>query len=85
MNVSKVEMTQKPLRMSPPDENQSGNSPLKKKFKFSPTAIKTQNLDTEMTDLSQQSPSSQVQKRKGFVAPRKNPDFYGDDEDDDFQ
>ena len=89
------------------DPTTKENSPLKKKFKFSPTSSSTQSMPTNdvKTEItpppkfkfkavshSSDSPSSAnvdkpiVAVRKGFVAPKRNPDIYGDeDSDDDFQ
>ena len=82
------------------------NSPMKKKFKFSPSAaqnfsifnkndtamesgndeISTANNGETQMEVDQPVISPVIAKRKGFVAPRQKPDFYGDSgSDDDFQ
>ena len=88
------------------DSSAKENSPMKKKFKFSPSAAQNfsifnknditkesmndkistvNNGETEM-EVDQPVISPVIAKRKGFVAPRQKPDFYGDSgSDDDFQ
>merc|ERR550534_2706542 len=66
------------------DSSAKENSPMKKKFKFSPSAA--QNGETQMEVDQPVVISPVIAKRKGFVAPRQKPDFYGDSgSDDDFQ
>ena len=70
------------------DSSTKENSPMKKKFKFSPsTAQNVVNNDETQMEVDQPIVNSPViAKRKGFVAPRQKPDFYGDSgSDDDFQ
>ena len=66
------------------DSSTKENSPMKKKFKFSPSGA--QNGETQMEVDQPIVNSPVIAKRKGFVAPRQKPDFYGDSgSDDDFQ
>ena len=64
----------------------SNNTQSGPQFKFKPTGAS--NADSMGFEAAVQNTqeTSVMPKRKGFVAPRRKPDFYGDDEsDDDFQ
>ena len=82
------------------DSSTKENSPMKKKFKFSPSAAQNfsifnkndstmESVNNGETQMDVDQPvviSPVIAKRKGFVAPRQKPDFYGDSgSDDDFQ
>merc|ERR1712083_266740 len=71
------------------DSSAKENSPMKKKFKFSPSAAQNVVVNNSETQMEVDQPvviSPVIAKRKGFVAPRQKPDFYGDSgSDDDFQ
>ena len=55
----------------------SPTEPVLKKFKFEPAK-----LEEETAAAVTQSTQNTVKKRKGFSAPKQNPVFYGDDDDD---
>ena len=64
------------------------NSPQRKKFKFAPISNSRDGTEGSPIDLTEspEAPKKKMEKRKGFVAPRKNAVFYGDsDSDDDFK
>ena len=58
----------------------SPTEPVLKKFKFEPVQLEEETTTVNETESTQQ--KSNVKRRKGFNAPKKNPVFYGDDDDD---